>query len=519
MKRQQIKQLSNSLVNFFYVPLVFISVLGSVQLILTNFQGLSRVGMIVVNFIAFVLLVYVICRPFRQVVNNGWKNILYLIRLHPSVALWILIVVTVVWQIAVVLLISGYNSWDPGIIAMRAMGKRAPGAIPEYFSVNPNVLLLLFLEHGLWLISGQLDFAHFAILLNLINILLVDSAVIMLCIIMKRWFGKTKVKLLVILAWVLIVMSPWIAEPYTDTWAFFLTTVILYFIDRVFSSHNKRNKYVFSFFLGLIIIFAYYMKPPLIITILAAGIILIFKGIEKSKVLFNVKILISICLILVGMGTGFTIYQSILRHQEIVKIDPGRANLPSHFMAIGMHGTGGFYGADGVLNVRIKSPKARNKANIKLIKSRYAGFHGITNYEKFLVRKQINNTADGSFSWGQEGGFLRTNDATNPMLNRTLIRRLFAKNGIAHVNCFEYRFFAQIVWCGLLIGLFGTIGISDWKTQLLKYAMVGFMLFLLLFEGGRSRYMIQFLPVTIMLATVGGSNLLNLIRFKAKKVL
>jgi len=43
-------------------------------------------------------------------------------------------------------------------------------------------------------------------------------------------------------------------------------------------------------------------------------------------------------------------------------------------------------------------------------------------------------------------------------------------------------------------------------------------LFLLLFEGGRSRYMIQFLPVTMTLASVGAVSLMTkLKRYKVSR--
>lgn len=38
--------------------------------------------------------------------------------------------------------------------------------------------------------------------------------------------------------------------------------------------------------------------------------------------------------------------------------------------------------------------------------------------------------------------------------------------------------------------------------QLLRLAIIGGFLYLLLFEGGRSRYLIQFLPAFLLLATL-----------------
>lgn len=43
--------------------------------------------------------------------------------------------------------------------------------------------------------------------------------------------------------------------------------------------------------------------------------------------------------------------------------------------------------------------------------------------------------------------------------------------------------------------------------KLLKYTVLGGMAFLLILEGGRSRYLIQFLPYIIMLSAYGWSHI------------
>ena len=45
----------------------------------------------------------------------------------------------------------------------------------------------------------------------------------------------------------------------------------------------------------------------------------------------------------------------------------------------------------------------------------------------------------------------------------------------------------------------------------IKLGIVGFSLFLLIFEGGRSRYLIQFLPLMFMGAAAGWHKISNLI--------
>ncbi|WP_081780100.1 hypothetical protein [Ligilactobacillus apodemi] len=61
----------------------------------------------------------------------------------------------------------------------------------------------------------------------------------------------------------------------------------------------------------------------------------------------------------------------------------------------------------------------------------------------------------------------------------------------------------------LLLGLGCHFKQTDPIVQMLKLTLIGGFLYLLLFEGGRSRYMIQFLPSLLILATLSADNAKN----------
>jgi len=509
MKHWQIKSISNGLVNLFFIPLILVTLLGALSILLVNFQGLSSIAIKVVDVLGLVVIITLICRPVRQLVVGWVRWVVEVVSRYRLIFLVLVVVGTLAWQIAVVMLLSGFSAWDPGKIILAAMQK-LPNPSP-YFSNYPNTVLLLLMEHGIWLLSGQPNLANLILHLNFINIVLIDSGVLMLGVIIKRWFGQREVGLFLVMSWILIVVAPWIVIPYSDTWAFFLASLTLFLGYFLFHCQKLVVKVFLAAGLGLTIIFGYFIKPSLIVISIAAVIILAFRMIQTPKSVFNRTILVSVAFLLVGVGAGVFVDRAMINHQEIVKIDSTQAHPLTHFVAMGLHVNGGFNREDAVMDYWIKSPTARKKANLKLIRQRFRAFNGLTNYEKFLVRKQINNTADGSFGWGQEGQFLQPQKSNNAKLNHTVVRRLFAKRGVARTNNFEYRFVAQLMWVAVLIALFFTVSLSDWKIQLLKYGMVGFMLFLLIFEGGRSRYVIQFLPLVLMLASVGGIRLMTVL--------
>lgn len=56
------------------------------------------------------------------------------------------------------------------------------------------------------------------------------------------------------------------------------------------------------------------------------------------------------------------------------------------------------------------------------------------------------------------------------------------------------------------------------SVQLLKYTVIGFFVFLLLFEGGRSRYIIQFLPFLLILSSIGVDNFISIFNIQRIKI-
>lgn len=63
----------------------------------------------------------------------------------------------------------------------------------------------------------------------------------------------------------------------------------------------------------------------------------------------------------------------------------------------------------------------------------------------------------------------------------------------------DFRFVAQLWWLVLLVIIALGFGPRWQLIQLLRLAMIGGFIFLLLFEGGRSRYLIQYLPCLLLL--------------------
>jgi len=505
LNKKRIQQASNIFINLFYLPLVFISLLGSIGLILVTFSGLRPKSMWFVVLILIISLVVGCVPQLRQWLRDISELLYQRLLAHKHIVLIFLAVITVIWQIVIVYSLSGKSVWDPGDVLTVAVGGQE--TMSHYFSNYPNTLMLLYMEHGIWNFLGQPTTKVLVFALNYINILIVDVAAILIVSIVRQWFGKKYMKLVILLTWSLFLITPWVALPYTDTWAFFLTALNLWLTMKYELVEKNWQRNLCAICLGLSFTMSYLIKPSLLVVFVALFIIQILRGfsgaIKRRKM---VLMMLPVLLGLIAASGVFVGFKAHTARQTLMTVDSKLALPPSHFIAMGMTGIGGYNADDVQLNRNIKSPQKRQAANIKLIQQRLAGF-GPTNYFKFLLTKQVANTADGSFSWGNDGIFIIPYSSKNPNMLNAVPRQLFTENGVATTNAFEYRLVVQLIWTVVLFFLLFAGRLKTWRSQLLKYSVVGAMAFLLIFEGGRSRYIIQFLPVFLILSTVSGKGL------------
>ncbi|MCG0731128.1 integral membrane protein [Lactiplantibacillus plantarum] len=140
--------------------------------------------------------------------------------------------------------------------------------------------------------------------------------------------------------------------------------------------------------------------------------------------------------------------------------------------------------------------KAQKTAySIKMLKRQLKKL-GPWGYLEFLVKKQRNNTADGTFGWLKKGNFFRENQKPSNQGFSNWLKNFIYLYG-RHIA--DFRFVAQLWWLVLLVIIALGFGPRWQLIQLLRLAMIGGFIFLLLFEGGRSRYLIQYLPCLLLL--------------------
>ena len=357
----------------------------------------------------------------------------------------------------------------------------------------------MFFEHLVWRLVGSPSYKVLTIVLNVINMLLVDTSVYLLLKYEKQRLSKKTLNYISICICLLMLITPWICLPYSDPLSFAFTI----FVYLGLKSLNERYSLLKAIIVGILVTVNYFIKPSTVIILIAYIIASVVFTISSKELIINLLKKLTIIFITMFMLIGgFNLYKS---HNSIIKIDNSKALNLVHFADMGIQGTGGYYLPDVNHDIKIKNPQERLRSDKEIWLKRFNKM-GPFKYQAFLVKKQVANTEDSSFHWGKEGEFINSFSRSQYFLPR----KLFLDNdGIARKYQETFAIAIQLCWIILLANLVFVLQKSDYNSQFLKYALVGFFAFLLIFESGRSRYLIQFLPLIILLSGIGYENVKN----------
>ena len=417
----------------------------------------------------------------------------------------VMIFITVTWQLLMVLSLSGDSWWDPQILSRVASNNNVEKYMLVYFSTYPNNVFLLWMERIIWrsmVFFNILNYSIYIKVLAIISFALVDCSIWLLAKAMVHRYSSTTVYVTLAIEWILLALTPFAVIAYSDIPALFINTILVFLIMRL-ERLDMGGQRKIILVLGMTFAIAYFIKPTTIIFAIAL-LINAFLGISKRNywhtlVLFVVGV--------IGFGMIYGSIHHMQNHNGIVSIKKSAAMPMNHFIAMGMIGDGGYNQADVTASQNIASLQKRKAYNWQVIRQRFQNY-GLANYLKFLAKKHVANTNDGTFAWGYDGheGFLvvKRNSNSNKLIK--FVRWIFMdynsplKSYVVNANWHGGKVIVQITWIILLAMLFGVSLVRNPEVDVYKLTLIGAMAFLLIFEGGRSRYMVQFLPYFMIIA-------------------
>lgn len=494
-----------------------ITILGLFILILAgtfaskNFTDTQQFGL-VVAWLFFIAGIITIFAREHDIVLKEFKKLSLLT--HKAWLFWALVIV---YQLILIRFFSFQTGYDAGIVREAAMGVRSNW----YFSINPNNLGLLYLERLIFIISKILGIHNFSYMLNAVNLVFIDGAILMMSVILRKYTNK---KIIWALLPVTFIISPWVVVAYSDTFMLPLLACLLWIIQNVTELVKKHQLTIKAIVInglsfGGLLFFAYQLRPTILIIVVAIGVEVLFSLLLTERKQKNKRQ----CLlyIIVGMATVIGLFGVLqigksyaTKNETLVNINKNVSFTPTHFIMMGMStdSQGGFSMKDydyslkyAVKGDQKHSQGEEDRANIRKIKKRLKNF-GVTGYLKFLALKYYRNTSDGTLAW-----------ANDSSLYSVSVKKHSVLYSLLHPYGSRYSYFrivAQILWIFTMIGVVLSLLDSSLFARILRMSFIGLLLFLLIFEGGRSRYMLQFIPIIGLLSMIGWSKLkaLNLPR-------
>lgn len=385
----------------------------------------------------------------------------------------------------------------------------------QYFSTYTNNMFLLLFFEICFRLAHLINFQKDLMVAIMINIIAIDVAIWLIAKVCIKIFGEKYSFISYIISVPILGITPYIAVAYTDTLSLPFTVGLFY--GYICYKQNKKTKYLI--YITICGIIGLLIKPTNIIILIAIILIelinLIMKIASKTREKIDIKICLkntlAIVLTAIIIYGGFSVYKQIRLGKYITKEDIENNSFSmTHFFMMGLKPTEvegkyyGHYNQDDVDNTAAHIGKeAKKEYNISEAKNRLKNM-GVKGYISFLYDKYTWIISDGTFFYGNEGHFYTTEP--------------FFKEGFAKlVQDYSYQGregyrnvtvnILQTYWCAVLILItLGTIikFIKKEKDEIniLRLSVIGIIAFILLFEA-RSRYLINYLPIMIILAVYG----------------
>lgn len=475
----------------FYVffTATFIFALTSTNLILGD-NPITKIG--TTAFTTVVLLIFVALFTLCYVNHSVKDFLLWLFVDRSWITATVCFVLAILIQIGFVSLIH-YGVHDDVGAVHAALTNTKDVNIIGYFSVNPNNLGLLLLQHKIALIFNHTSWMFF----DFMTVLMVDLAALF-NIGTVFTIDKSKIPILLYVQALWMATFPAIVIPYTDTWVLpFVAFYILCYAMIAHSSLGRGWRLTFAVLGGLTVGATYFIKPSGIVPAIAIVIIELVHLLKDHKKEWVWLFLVTIVFAVSAGGSYYRINQ-IIDNQTYIHVNTFRAKPMIHFINMGVSKTGGYNAKDSYKMVTLINKQDRIDYSVKSIKKRLhkMGFGG---YVKFLIVKQKNNTSDGTFGWLREGISAPSKYTPQKHGFKGKLENFVLLYGN---NVGDFRFLTQIFWCIWLGMIFFAWKDNRKFVQILRLSLIGGFIFLLIFEGGRSRYLIQFLPVFLVLAAL-----------------
>lgn len=408
-------------------------------------------------------------------------------------------------------LITTPSNWDFGSIFDGAYAVVNNGKLNNhYFSMcDNNIFPVLFLTLIFKIIS-LLGIHHYTITGIILNIVMIDLAIVCLYFIVRKLFNKNIALFSLSLCLFITPIFTYVPIFYTDTLSmvFPLLLILIYLYIKDINKFNKK-KIILSILLAIISFLSLKMKAT---TCIVLVVILIDIILSKK---YNNLLCILACLVFCLLSN--ILYIKSVNSLNIFNFDISeKKGFPmTHYFMMGLSSREfGYQNVNGIFNqdevnntLSITDYKEREEFNKKVIKERLSNY-GIIGTTYFMYKKTLHNFGDGSY-------YAPRKLIINPKNSNNLLKDFVYEDG----KYFDiYYYFSNGVQVSILLlmllgSIFYLIDDKYSDINIFRLSVFGIFCFLLLWES-RSRYLVNY--ILVMLVCVIPS--INYIENKLKMV-
>lgn len=386
-----------------------------------------------------------------------------------------------------------YDSLKPVDTAI-AMTKGVPLAATEYygyFSIYPHNLPLTLYIMLIFKAAGALGIAseNYIVLLQLLNCLLFDAALVSMYRFLKRHFGIQKSVAFALLCFFNPLTFYYPVFFYTQVLSIPLFVFLITVFDRLLEAETTRSRILYGALYGMIVFFAWKIRFFTLITLIACALFLFFRKRTKRMELKSVFAVLS-AVLLTFAGCNFLHEELMTKYT--VHTEESQAFPMQHWVMMGLQGDGTFYYADEDFTAALPYKDIRIEENTKVIKERLSDL-GVDGLLKLWGRKMNVTWSDGYDDYAANLTLVRHYTALDDFLSGWRSEPIAAY--LHFYNC--------MIWLLLLlcaIALFQK-GASD-PVYTVCITVLGGILFHLVWEAGEP-YSMPFALLTAAGAAIG----------------
>ena len=442
---------------------------------------------------------------FRE--KHGKKSVVR----HPVTWLFLLYLGIFVLQLLLVSRVYFYMGWDAGMLKYRVEsvvngGEMADTSADVGYSTMPNNLLLF---HIFFLIekAGQLfsmeEPYHLCIY---ISCFCVCAACFLGHLILRRLVSSAVFQgVYLMFALPMILFSPWIMVPYSDTYGMFFATLGMW---GLLCLDRKYLKWAVTAFASVI---GYQVKPSCVFPLFAAYMVYGVRFLASLKSRWKELCALILCTAAFwGIGLCIPLWIQQAHHFRLM---PELELTYTHYLMMGIHPeTNGIFNDDDyLLSIGCPDVETRERVNLEVFRDRWNAMRAEKTLWRFCRTKAVINYNDGTFSWGDQGpgffaGYVEHDNAAAKWFKDIMVPPDAADFWkVPGKFYYLYRTFMQILWMSVLLGVvLAAAGRRENGTEkaCMMIVLCGLTAFVMLFEA-RARYLFLYTPVFLSLSMCG----------------